>query len=86
MLALVPDPTVVTHAGAVDALPGETVAIAGNGRGSQAEHEVQHHEYSQVGFPHVPRGAGPGAGVSPSSSIHDGPFVRDNELTLHTAS
>lgn len=31
VLALIPDPTVVTHAGPVDALPGKTAFIAGLG-------------------------------------------------------
>ena len=75
VLALIPDPSVVTHAGPVHALPRITALIAGLGHGGafRVEHEVQHHKHSQVRSQRVP-GAPPGR-PGPAAQvdiIHDG--------------
>lgn len=78
MLALIPDPSVVTHAGPVHALPRITALIAGLGHGGafRVEHEVQHHKHSQVRSQRVPGAPpgrpGPGAQMDPPDIIHDG--------------
>lgn len=95
MLALIPDPSVVTHAGPVHALPRITALIAGLGHGGafRVEHEVQHHKHSQVRSQRVPGAPpgrpGPGAQMDPPDIIHDGiwrvrVFLRSTGCFFHS--